>query len=393
MGASGSPADASILAKVSWRAFRVPFRVPFANSRQTMSSREGLAVVVEADSGEVGVGEASPLPEPSVDVVGETAVALEALAEASTGRPAAEAWTRDVPLPGGPPPALAAARCGLETAVADLLARREEVPLYRWLATQARFPCPDAPPRLPVNAVVDADSASDVSRAVAQSVARGFRAVKLKVGREVEHDLERVAAARAAAGPGIELRVDANGGWSMADALAFLERAAAYRLALCEEPVIGSSPDHHLGSLARLRRQVSTPIAVDESCSSIADLERVLAAGAADVAILKPMATGLRESVAMLALARARGLPAIVTTTFDAGVGTAMAAQLAALLPPPRPACGLATLDHLEHSLACGTPGVERGAMVLPAGPGLGTSWDDEALACYATGLRGEVRS
>jgi len=67
------------------------------------------------------------------------------------------------------------------------------------------------------------------------------------------------------------------------------------------------------------------------------------------------MVTGLREALAMLGLARAEGLRAIVTTTFDSGVGTMLAAHLAALLPEPRPACGLSTLEYLDviSSPAC----------------------------------------
>jgi hypothetical protein len=74
--------------------------------------------------------------------------------------------------------------------------------------------------------------------------------------------------------------------------------------------------------------------------------------GAADAVVLKPMLTGLREALAMLSEASRGGLGTIVTTTFDAGVGTAMAIHLAALIPPPRPACGLATFDRLEHALS-----------------------------------------
>jgi len=93
----------------------------------------------------------------------------------------------------------------------------------------------------------------------------------------------------------------------------------------------------------------------------------------------------------MLMLAQAAGMPVILTTLFETGVGVAMTAHLAALLGAGAPACGLATLEHLETSLVTGVPSIDRGRMYLPAGTGLGVTIDETALVTYASGPLREV--
>ena len=102
--------------------------------------------------------------------------------------------------------------------------------------------------------------------------------------------------------------------------------------------------------------------------------------------MVKPLRTGLGEALAMIADAAARGTSCIVTTTFDTGIGTALAIHLAALLPGPRPACGLATLPLLAGDIARGCPAPEAGALPPPDGPGLGVELDEAALDRFATG-------
>ena len=93
----------------------------------------------------------------------------------------------------------------------------------------------------------------------------------------------------------------------------------------------------------------------------------------------------------MVARARESGLPAIVTTMFDSGIGTAAAIHLDALCGSDAPASGLATLKQLEHSLLRSDPEVSNGTLTVPAGAGLGVELDFNALERYATGPRYEM--
>ena len=382
------PASPGTIVRVSWRSFRVPFASAFQTSRAALAVREGLMVTVETDAGARGIGEASPLPEFDGGTMAGTAAALEAMARRIAGLGLAEAWEEPHAELNAEAGSARVARAGLESAIADAMARAAGLPLWAWLERRTAATA-DADPLVPVNATVDAPEPEGVAKEVARAAAAGFAAIKLKVGSDAVRDLARIAAARAAGGPAIELRIDANGGWDDARAEAALLACEPYHVALCEQPLDPRRPDC-IEATARLRVKVPVPVALDESCRTVGDIRRIREVGAADAVVLKPMLTGLREALAMLSEASRGDLGTIVTTTFDAGVGTAMAIHLAALIPPPRPACGLATLDRLEHALSlAGTTPVA--GTIRACGPGLGVSLEEAALARYAGPISGTV--
>jgi len=370
--------------RVSWQSFRAPMRRPFGAAHGTLEHREGLVIRLETGAGTAGLGEASPLPAYAGGSIEEASGAIETLARSAVGQQLAECWSTSVPLAGLSPGSVAAARCGFETAVADALAQENGLPLWAWLAGSEA-----AAVTLPVNAIIDAGEAADAASQGGTLAAQGFSTFKVKVGTGRQADTARVRAVREAVGSGASLRVDANGAWDEATARAMLAALAAFDLALCEQPVARGATA--LAIMARLRVASSIPLAADESCRSLADLEEIIRLHAAGAAVVKPMVTGLREAVAMLAAARRASLAAIVTTTFDSGIGVALAMHVAALLPEPRPACGLATLGQLESPLAHGVPPVHLGMVTLPDSPGLGVTLDGAALHRYAGSISGEV--
>lgn len=371
-------------ATLTWQPFRLTLRSPFAAAHGALSERDGLLVRLRLPGGEEGLGEASPLPSFAGGSVEETAVAVEQIARACRGLPIEEMWQSVPALAGFAPGSTAAARCGFETAVADLLARRDGLPLFRWLARGAGREVAPGPPPIPVNAVIDASEPEAAAAQACEFARRGYSTFKVKVTADVDGAFARLRAVREAAGAAVVLRIDANGAWASEEAaLAALERLSAFDLALCEQPL---APAVGLERMAFVSRHSPVLLAVDEGCRSLADLSEVARLGAAGTVVVKPMVTGLREALAMLEIARQQGLTAIVTTTFDTGVGTALAGHLAALLPEPVPACGLATLEQVERDFVSGAPRVERGWLTLPAGPGLGVTVDGAALAALETG-------
>ena len=364
------------IASVRWRPWRISLRDPLATGAGDLAEREGLVVRIETADGVAGLGECAPLPSERLSVAAlERRVAHGG--RALVGRSPDEPWASPLPdrVPG--------ADVALETALADLLSRSCGTPLALWLAREGELP-PPSPAPVPVNALLGAALPNDLAREAAAAAACGFRTVKVKVGRDVAADTERLRAVRAAIGPGTKIRIDANGAWSEEEAVAALSAHAAHDLALCEQPVAPGpgAPER----LARARSASPIPVAADESCGSLADLRALLDAGAADAVVIKPLRTGLAEAVAMISEATARDVPCLLTTTFDTGVGTALAIHLAALLPEPRPACGLATLPLLAGDIARGCPAPEGGALPLPDGPGLGIQLDEAALDRFATG-------
>jgi L-alanine-DL-glutamate epimerase-like enolase superfamily enzyme len=213
---------------------------------------------------------------------------------------------------------------------------------------------------VPVNATigaVDDDRAAAQARAAAEA---GFRCLKLKVG--TEGDGARVAAVRAAVGPDVAIRVDANGAWAVDRAAEELDRLSGERLELAEEPVRG------VQAFRDLRRAIEgrVGIAMDETALE----PGAVASGAADAICLK-IATcgGITPLLEAAAAARAAGTEVYLASAFDGPVGVAAALHAAGALGIERP-CGLATLGLFAD---CPNPfPVRGGCIALPTAPGLG---------------------
>ena len=384
---SGLPSPGAVVERVWLQRYRVPFRAEFVSAHGVERAREGVLIGVETAGGAVGFGEAAPLPRYTGGSVEETVEALRTLGLALLGQPPVTAWDIGPDLPGVSAGSAAAARCGIETASGDLLARAAGLPFSAWLARRAGGSQSAPLRRVPVNGTVDAGATASAVDEAQSLVARGFRTLKLKVGVDPEADFERTAAIRERVGASIALRIDANGGWTVGRAVHELERYAKLGVTMCEQPISHLLPgvaDH----FADIGRGCAVPIAADESCRSVANLNCLLAAGAVYAAVIKPMACGLKEALAMLAVAEQHGLLVIVTTMFEPGIGVAAAVHLAALLGHRALACGLATLEHLEDDLIDGGLEIAGGNIAVPQGAGLGVTLDIEALTAFATGPR-----
>ncbi|MFJ9315371.1 o-succinylbenzoate synthase [Pimelobacter simplex] len=195
--------------------------------------------------------------------------------------------------------------------------------------------------RVPVNVTVPA---VDPERAHAIVRAGGCRTAKVKVaepGQSTADDEARLEAVRDALGPDGLIRVDANGGWSVDDAVAAIGRLdrAAGGLEYAEQPVAT------VEELALVRRRVGVPIAADESIRRAEDPYRVRDLEAADIAVLKVQPLGGVR--ACLEIAERIGLPVVVSSALETSVGIAAGVALAAALPELPYACGLATVQLL----------------------------------------------
>ena len=194
---------------------------------------------------------------------------------------------------------------------------------------------------VPVNVTVPAVGPERAAAIVRDG---GCRTAKVKVaepGQTLADDQARLEAVRDAIGADGAVRVDANGGWSVDDAvtaIALLDRAAG-GLEYVEQPCAT------VEELAAVRRAVDVPIAADESIRRAADPYRVRDLEAADVAVLKVQPLGGVR--ACLRIAEDIGLPVVVSSALETSVGIAAGVALAAALPELPFACGLATVQLL----------------------------------------------
>lgn len=345
--------------KLTVEPVAAPLRAPFVSASGSTSVRELLLVALETASGEVGLGEASPLEHYDGIDLEECRAALEdcrPILEKSDDIDQAEllaACSRVAVLP----QAIAA----IDLALWDLAGRRTGQPVWRLLgAAESRS--------IEVNQTI---AAPDRAGAVAEVlVAReaGYRALKVKVG--IGDDGGRVAAARAAAGRDMAIRLDANGAWSVPEANAALGMLSPAGIELCEEPV------HGLAELAELSRLTDVPLAMDESAAAPGALDRRVCTA---VCLKIGRCGGISGLIAAARRARAAGYEAYLASTLDGPLGIAAALHAATLVEPDRPS-GLATLDAFSRRIDSLTP--DDGRLSPPPGAGLGDgleSWYREA--------------
>jgi O-succinylbenzoate synthase len=189
---------------------------------------------------------------------------------------------------------------------------------------------------VPVNCTVPA---VDPSRAAEIVRTSGCGTAKVKVaepGQSLADDLARVEAVRDAIGPGGRVRIDANGGWSVDEAVRNLKELGRFDLEYVEQPCAS------VYDLAAVRRRVDVLVAADESIRRAEDPLLVRELGAADIAVLKVQPIGGVR--ACLDIAERIGLPVVVSSALETSIGIAAGVALAAALPELPYACGLATV-------------------------------------------------
>jgi L-alanine-DL-glutamate epimerase-like enolase superfamily enzyme len=325
---------------------------PLRTSYGELAERELLAVSITDRSGVSGHGEAAPLP-PYGGVSRahvERAFARYARVLASGEDAAPERLLEACRQVDDQPVALAA----IDLALWDRAGRLEGKPVALLLSERPAG-------EVPVNAILPALDRAGVAEQAATAASEGYGCVKIKVG--VGDDAARVAAARAAGGARLALRLDANGAWSVAEAVRAIEALAPAGLELVEEPV------HGLAAVRELRERVAVRIAIDETAAE----PGALGEGVADAVCLKiSRCGGISALLAAAALVRSHGGEVYLASTMDGPLGIAAALHAAAALASHGPLahCGLATLalfEGLEDPLP-----VHRGKIAVPLGPGLG---------------------
>jgi O-succinylbenzoate synthase len=189
---------------------------------------------------------------------------------------------------------------------------------------------------VPVNCTVPAVTPD---KAAAIVTASGCGTAKVKVaepGQTLADDLARVEAVRDAIGSG-RVRIDANGAWSVDEAVQAIQQLARFDLEYVEQPCAA------VEDLAAVRRRTDVPVAADESIRRAEDPLLVKKLEAADIAVLKVQPIGGVR--ACLDIAEQIGLPVVVSSALETSVGIAAGVALAAALPELPYACGLATVS------------------------------------------------
>jgi muconate cycloisomerase len=218
------------------------------------------------------------------------------------------------------------AKAAVEMALLDLQGKTLGVPVYRLLGGKAPV-VSEGPQGIRLKFVVGAVEPALAAERAKRMVDRGWRAIKVKIGRHADPniDLERLRAVRAAIGPEVWLSVDANGGYTVDEAIWIALRLEKLDVALFEQPT--RRGDH--AAMAEVRHRSGIPIMADESVFTPLDALETIRARAADVLSLYPgKHGGIRATQHIARLAEAAGIPCTIGSNLEREVATAAMAQV-----------------------------------------------------------------
>ena len=330
-----------ILQSLQFQLYCFPFREPFQTALGTLTHREGFVIEICDRNNHIGLGESAPLAGFGMESLAETEKTLK---EAQRSLVNAEIQNlHDIENLLAKYQHTPAAKHGIELALIHLLSQDQSLSVSQLLANSFSSKVRD---QVLINAVIGVIAPELAVEKAKEYIDLGYRCLKLKVGtQDFEADLRRVKAVRSQVNQvdqNIQIRIDANQGWSVINAIANLKKLEPLQIEYVEQPVIASN----LSGMAEVRRSQSILVAADESVNNLAQLQQVIDAQAADIIILKPMALGgIITAYRASAIAFNAGLDVVVTTTIDGAIARQAAFDLAAALPIKR-ACGLAT-GHL----------------------------------------------
>lgn len=292
---------------------------PFAIASGSQQRAANLLVRVTLADGTVGLGEAAPFPAVSGETQASARIAIEDLMEKLVGRDV-RTWRALAALLAESHPHEPAARAAIEMALLDALARQHRLPLWGFFG--------GAGTSLETDLTVTARDVEHATASARSAVERGIKVLKVKVGAaSPEADLVRLAAIHAVA-PKARLFADANGGYTVQEALAFLAAVdkQGIPLTMFEQPVSVEDPE----GLAEVTRKTRVRICADESARSAKDVLHLVKTGAANAVNLKVMKCGVAEVLAMWSVARAEGMGLMIGGMVESVLAMTFSAHLAA---------------------------------------------------------------
>ena len=294
--------------RLTWERITLKLRNPFRLSYGTSEERQAYWLRLENDE---GWGEGTIPPYYQVD-------------QSETEQVWQEAAQSNIPFPerveeigtwvgsAGPAPA----RCALDLALHDRIGRNAGIPLYKLLG----LPQPGAKKS---SFTIAIDSPEEMARMARQFAS--FSILKIKLGGDGE-DLERLAAIRSAR-PEVNLRIDANAGWKVEDALRMVRELERFDLEMIEQPVAKED----IEGMGTVQAATRIPIVADESVQTMENIEALGKAGVRGINLKLMKTGGLTPAVAMLKRARELGLKVMLGCMIETSIGTTAMAHLAGL--------------------------------------------------------------
>ncbi len=352
----------------------VPFKKPEIWSMGRRVGVSNVIIEVETDKGFVGLGEAVGFPSCGLikaildswrdALVGEDPLRLEGL----MGRLATGGGWHHFQHTGN------IALAGVEMALWDLAGKAAGLPLYVFFGGLVRE-------TMPFMYFLPRGTIEEMTAQAAKGVKEGWETIYVKVGVDIEEEIEIVRAIRRTVGPGVKIRVDANEAWRRYEALRFIRAVEALGIEFFEQPILKEDFD----GLKWLRSMTAVPIAANQSSWTEQDVLKLIRLEAADIMLIDPHQLGGLARFARVAwIAQVAGIAAVKHSWCELGIGTSAAMHVMAS-SSNFPMANQAYPEYLSDDVCKGDLfHFRNGCLSVPHGPGIGVELERKKLERYA---------
>jgi len=298
----------------------VPLKTPFKTALRTVDTVEDIIVSIHTDSGHVGYGEAAATAVITGDTHGSMIEAIgKVIAPRLVGEDVAN-LNRIVRLIQTALERNTSAKAAVEIAVYDLWGQLYETPLYRMLG--------GGEPVITTDITISVDHIDKMVSDSISAVDRGFESLKIKVGKDIGLDVERVKAIHAAVEGRALLRLDANQGWTAKQAVHAMHELedAGVHLELLEQPVRAQD----IAGMKYVSDRVKTPVMADESVFGPLEVIELIERRAADIINIKLMKTGgISNAIRIADIAALYGVECMIGCMIETSISVAAAVHVA----------------------------------------------------------------
>ena len=347
----------------------ISLKEPFTTSLGTEYSAENVLVKIITAEGIIGFGECSPYMPINGESQDTCFIVGQYFAQALKGKDPLQIedciQLMDKIIYGN-----SSIKSAFDIALYDIASQHAGMPLYQFIGGEN-------------NKTIITDytvSVGDIDKMAADAVKikeQGYPAIKVKLGKNGKTDVERMKAIRAAVGNEIPLRIDANQGWTVEEAIETLNALAPLNIQHCEEPIAR----WNFMQLSRVKKESPIPIMADECCGDDHDAERLIQLGACDYMNIKlGKSGGIFKALKMARMAEAANIHLQVGAMLESRLAMTAFAHYALCSPNIEHFDFDTALMFSEDPVSGGIVYEKNGVVKVPETIGLGATIDEDWL-------------